>query len=251
MSNRDEFTPKTKRKVAERAAFICSNPNCNKITIGPSESDQNKSAKVGVAAHICAASPQGPRYDMSQTPGQRKGIQNAIWLCPSCAALIDKNDGEDFPADHLRKWKRDHETLIKKCLEGDKRTAVRLRGGSDSAAKQNAKRIMDLLEHRGALFKAYTQEDPRHVVESLDKLRDKLTEIRSDLAPDSDLDIISSSILDACRHYMNNTSDNAGLKELEYSLGAVRKIVGLNVQLLVEEYGLSVPPNLQDIMPEK
>jgi len=56
--------------------------------------------------------------------------------------------------------------------------------------------------------------------------------------------------LDACRHYMNTTSDQAGLKELEYSLGAVRKIVGLNVRLLVEDYGLAVPSNLEDMMPQ-
>jgi len=49
---------------------------------------------------------------------------------------------------------------------------------------------------------------------------------------------------------MNTTSDQAGLKELEYSLGAVRKIVGLNVRLLVEDYGLAVPSNLEDMMPQ-
>jgi len=250
MGNRDEFSPKTKRKVAERAAFICSNPSCNQVTIGPSESDQQKSAKVGIAAHICAASSRGPRYDMSQTLGQRKGIKNAIWLCPSCAMLVDKNGGDDYPADHLRKWKRDHETLIKKCLEGDKRIAVKLRGDTTPATKQNAKRIMDLLKHRGALFKGYSQEDPSHVIASLDKLRGKLTEIRRDLAPESQLDIVAGSIVDACRHYMNTTSDQAGLKELEYSLGAVRKIVGLNVRLLVEDYGLAVPSNLEDMMPQ-
>jgi len=196
MGNRDEFSPKTKRKVAERAAFICSNPSCNQVTIGPSESDQQKSAKVGIAAHICAASSRGPRYDMSQTLGQRKGIKNAIWLCPSCAMLVDKNGGDDYPADHLRKWKRDHETLIKKCLEGDKRIAVKLRGDTTPATKQNAKRIMDLLKHRGALFKGYSQEDPSHVIASLDKLRGKLTEIRRDLAPESQLDIVAGSIVD-------------------------------------------------------
>jgi hypothetical protein len=164
--------------------------------------------------------------------------------------LIDKNDGKDYPADHLRKWKRDHETLIKKCLEGNRRIAANLRDDSTQVTGQNAKKIMNLLEHRGALSVSYNQEDPAHVVKSLDKLRNQLTEIRDDLEAGSQLDIVASSIIDACRHYMNTTSDQAGRKELEYSLGAVRKIVGLNVRLLVEDYSLTIPPNLKDIVPE-
>jgi hypothetical protein len=32
--------------------------------------------------------------------------------------MIDKNGGLDYPADYLKKWKKDHEALIKQCLEG-------------------------------------------------------------------------------------------------------------------------------------
>jgi hypothetical protein len=52
-----DFSAAIIRKLAERAAYICSNPGCNRITVGPSKADPNKSAKTGVAAHICSAQP--------------------------------------------------------------------------------------------------------------------------------------------------------------------------------------------------
>src|SRR5208337_3409097 len=107
--------------LAERAAYICSNPACRRITIGPDQSASSLSIKTGKGAHICAASPLGPRYDMSQTPAQRANIDNRIWLCGACADLIDKNAGAGYPADHIRKWKKTHEALMLQCLEGSKR----------------------------------------------------------------------------------------------------------------------------------
>ena len=58
---RDDFPKKVKETVAERAGYLCSIPYCNRPTVGP-HSDPNKSKCLGVAAHICAASPGGPRY---------------------------------------------------------------------------------------------------------------------------------------------------------------------------------------------
>jgi hypothetical protein len=36
---------------------------------------------IGVAAHITAAAPNGPRYDPSLTSAQRRRHLNGIWLC--------------------------------------------------------------------------------------------------------------------------------------------------------------------------
>jgi len=73
-TNRDNFRAPIVSKVAERAGYICSNPNCNRITVGPTNNDMNKSTKTGIASHICAASTGGPRYDMSQTPQERVSL---------------------------------------------------------------------------------------------------------------------------------------------------------------------------------
>ena len=68
---------------------------------------------TGIAAHICAASKKGPRYDPDQTPEERKAIENGVFLCTTCASMIDKNDGVDFPAPLLRKWRDDHEEWVR------------------------------------------------------------------------------------------------------------------------------------------
>jgi len=68
---------------------------------------------LGVAAHICAASPGGKRYDPNMTNKERSSIENGIWLCQTCAKLID-SDEQQFTSQILRKWKEEHEKFISK-----------------------------------------------------------------------------------------------------------------------------------------
>ncbi|WP_222029983.1 hypothetical protein [Rhizobium leguminosarum] len=49
-------------------------------------------AIVGDAAHICAAAPGGRRYDETMSREGRSGIGNAIWLCPTHARMIDRDE---------------------------------------------------------------------------------------------------------------------------------------------------------------
>lgn len=103
MAKRDDFSQKVKDTLAKRVGYKCSNPNCNKETSGP-HSDLNKSLSTGVAAHITAAAPDGPRYDPTLSAEQRKSIDNGIWLCEYCARLIDK-DPTIYPVVLLCRWK--------------------------------------------------------------------------------------------------------------------------------------------------
>lgn len=104
----DEFSAKTIDIIRKRASFICSNPDCRALTLSPSAEDQTKTIYIGVAAHITAASEGGPRFDPSLTPQQRSSVDNGIFLCSSCATMIDKNDGLDFSVELLRSWRKDH-----------------------------------------------------------------------------------------------------------------------------------------------
>jgi len=110
-SNRDEFSSKTKRTVAMRASYMCSNPNCHQNTVGP-HSDPEKSLGTGVAAHICAAAPGGARYDAGQKSEQRSSMENAIWLCHTCGTLVD-GDVMRFSVECLQSMKSDHEAYIR------------------------------------------------------------------------------------------------------------------------------------------
>jgi hypothetical protein len=70
--------------------------------------DPNKSINVGFAAHITAAAEGGCRYDPSLTNQQRQDIENGIWLCGTCAKLIDSDEAR-YTVEVLRKWKRSAE----------------------------------------------------------------------------------------------------------------------------------------------
>lgn len=101
---RDDFSESTKTAIARRVGYHCSNPDCRALTSGPS-TNPVKAINIGVAAHITGASQGGPRYDPTITPDERRHANNAIWLCQTCAKLID-NDEERFPVEILRTWKR-------------------------------------------------------------------------------------------------------------------------------------------------
>ncbi len=110
---RDDFTAKIKTIVAKRVAYICSNPSCKKLCIGPSETFSDQTNYFGKVAHITAAAQGGPRYNASLTSEERKSAENAIFLCANCADMIDKNKGVDYSNELLLTWKSDHEELIK------------------------------------------------------------------------------------------------------------------------------------------
>jgi hypothetical protein len=65
---------------------------------------EEEAVNVGVAAHITSAAAGGPRYDPNLTSAQRRNIKNAIWLCQTCAKLID-NDIQGHPEHLLGQWK--------------------------------------------------------------------------------------------------------------------------------------------------
>ena len=98
-----EFYAKTKRILASRVGYRCSNPDCKKPTSGPAQ-EEDESVNIGVAAHITAAASRDLRYDDSLTPEQRGSTSNGIWLCQNCAKLID-SDIHRYNVELLRQWK--------------------------------------------------------------------------------------------------------------------------------------------------
>lgn len=115
---RDEFTKTTKETLAKRVANKCSNPDCQKITIGPN-SNPEKSTSLGIACHISAASENGPRYNAKITTEQRKNIANGIWLCSNCSAMIDKDENK-YNDVLLNSWKKFSELNAEDELNSNK-----------------------------------------------------------------------------------------------------------------------------------
>ena len=101
---RDDFSKQTITEIAKGVGYRCSNPECSRPTVG-SNAAQDGIITIGVAAHICAASAGGPRYNPAQTREERRAKENGIWLCQSCGWLVDA-DEKKFTVEILIGWKR-------------------------------------------------------------------------------------------------------------------------------------------------
>lgn len=116
VGTRDEFKKETIRILQERAGNKCSANGCERLTSGPNL-QPDKASRIGVAAHITAAAPGGPRYDPSLSSEERSSIRNGIWLCQNCARLIDV-DPSRYTVLRLLGWKEDAERAALAELEG-------------------------------------------------------------------------------------------------------------------------------------
>lgn len=107
MADRDDFPEKVKLVLAQRVGSRCSHPECRALTTGP-HTEADKRVSVGVAAHITAAAPGGPRYKANLTPEDRTSADNGIWMCQTHGTLVDR-DAERYPESLLREWKTEAE----------------------------------------------------------------------------------------------------------------------------------------------
>ena len=101
--NRDEFTTKTKLRIAKRAGWLCSDPECRRLTVGATSNGDGE-IMVGEASHICAAAPGGPRYDSGMSKDERRSAKNGIWMCKVHGTSVDSDDPK-FTVELLRGWK--------------------------------------------------------------------------------------------------------------------------------------------------
>lgn len=111
---RDNFKANVVRMLRDRVGHRCSNPVCRVPTSSPGDG-KNGVNNIGVAAHIYAASPNGPRYLATMSSAERSSFDNGIWLCSTCSYKIDRSPS-DYPAELLREWKAESEARAKEEL---------------------------------------------------------------------------------------------------------------------------------------
>lgn len=108
----NNFSTATKQKIRDMAGSMCSFPDCRRSTTG-AKSDRSTKFGVGVACHIKAASPNGPRYDPAQTTEDRSNFSNGLWMCQTHSVLIDADDSA-YSVETLNEWQRiSHERATK------------------------------------------------------------------------------------------------------------------------------------------
>jgi hypothetical protein len=158
---RDDFPEPTKRRLGQRVGLYCSNPECRVSTAGPTLAATD-AVNLGVAAHITAASPDGPRFDASLKPEERSDIGNAIWLCQTCAKLID-SDIHRFTIEVLRSWKGGAEG---EALAALGKPVIASRNGL--AETERARLLDERVERVVQDFKV--RGEPRTIIESFSDL---------------------------------------------------------------------------------
>ena len=181
---RDDFSKDVKQKMAARAGHMCSNPDCRAATSGPQILEE-KAVNVGVASHISAAAPGGPRYDAALTQTERANIKNGVWLCQICAKLIDSDDRR-YSVEVISGWKRVAEQEAHRRV--GKAKALRV---SPSSREREIKRNLRLRdEMRGDLLKTlggYTKRGPiAHPYEKFRRSEAIIHRIDDDCYPEMD-----------------------------------------------------------------
>ena len=134
---RSHFSKESILTLQRRVNLRCSNPDCRVQTSSPLDSHSYK--LIGEAAHICAASPGGARYDDTMNESQRHNIENGIWLCANCHKMVDR-DPLKYGVDTLKNWKQQSEEITSNEI------GLRLPSKSDAT------------EQLAALFTARTKE---------------------------------------------------------------------------------------------
>jgi hypothetical protein len=106
------FSDATKKILAERANYTCSNPDCGRPTTEP-HTDPSQSVRTGEAAHIHGAHEAADnRFDPKMTDDERSSIDNGVWLCADCADRVD-TDRLRFPSELLAQWKSSRERTVR------------------------------------------------------------------------------------------------------------------------------------------
>lgn len=125
---RHDFLQSTVQRLRDRAGNVCSFPDCSVHTHGAAFTG-DKAVGVGVACHIKAAAPGGPRYDREQSREERRHINNGIWMCQTHSKLVDADDSA-YSVETLHQWKQQAEERSNRLInqksftEGEVKAAV-------------------------------------------------------------------------------------------------------------------------------
>jgi len=177
---RIEFGRAVVSTVARKAMYVCSNPDCLRLT--GFTTSRGRPRAIAQAAHIRSASPGGPRQDdpVELPDGStvaRGDEANAVWLCSACHIRVDA-DPEGYPSETLIAWKQEHEGRMSGLVGRDLETSL-LHLGAARRGHDVARDLLQWLDGHRFMMDIYRHEQPSHVRLALDSLRAKLTDLLS------------------------------------------------------------------------
>lgn len=132
---RDDFRAPIRRKIERLAGHACS--ICNIPTTG-ANADGSGEITIGTAAHICAASPLGPRYDREMSSAERSSASNGIWLCRNHGDEVD-DDPKRYTVEVLRRLKSEAEQASWRRVSGRMPTVLAGASCDEDALREAAR----------------------------------------------------------------------------------------------------------------
>ena len=211
----------------------CTNPSCKNKLIA-----KDYNSILGEICHIEAASPDGPRYNPSQSDDQRRDFGNLILLCESCHKIIDnKANEDDYPVGLLKKWKKNHQEKVLNSINGslpnyfqqivNAIAANNIMGNSIASSDKIPYEIPEKIEYNCIKRNKYIIEEYYLHTDGLHNLYDELEEFGT---------IKKSVILDRIRHlYLEakGTHTDGSIEDIRAKSDDIFDIVVDNVCKLV------------------
>ena len=247
-----EFDAATRALVAARAGYMCTNPNCNRLLVGPelTEPDEYMKSNIGEFAHIRGRRPSSARYDETMTDEERAKPGNAILLCRVCHKLADGNGGPGCSVELLTAWRDAHTRQVRELLTSSRKSVL----SKFLAQTQNADAVQhafELLANKRSLHEYPELETWWHVRKAFGALRDELTKLLKDVHDDDRLKQEIRLMTSAAREFMRKvTVEDFHAPETEPAQAEVQLAIARNkilevVARLSERYNVPVPPELQ------
>ncbi len=124
--------------------------------------------------------------------------------------------------------------------------------------KEIARKAITFLENRRVLFGERHMEDEMHCVRSAIEIRNKLTDLIPSAADGGGVEHSLRAIRAACTQFVNRAGPGAmnfrghyggAVNPFGLALGDLRSLVGIQVALLADRYGLKVEEDLHTIFP--
>ncbi|MCM6772423.1 hypothetical protein NDR86_02930 [Nocardia sp. CDC141] len=238
--------------MAARAGYMCSNPECTRLLVGPelTSPDTYMKARLGQVAHILGEKPTAARYDPAMTNAQRAAPDNAILLCPTCHTLVDNNSGIAFPPEVLRDWRTEHTARVRKLLKSPRMALL----PKLMRQEQNAKvveHVFEVLADKRSLHEHAELETFLHVVKALGHVRGELTAALRKVDDDPKLKTDIRAIGTAARTFMakvildKSGAPAKGFEHAERHLTVMREEIASIVARLSDSFAIPVPPALQ------
>jgi hypothetical protein len=106
------YTDAILKKLFALSGNQCAFPGCLVPVV-----DGDSGIVVAEICHIKGKSPNGPRYDDTQSNEERNGYDNLVVMCAPHNKIVDHPDTRDqYPVERLRQMKEDHEAKFRRKL---------------------------------------------------------------------------------------------------------------------------------------